>query len=66
MRHGNHNEDGKHNEHGKHKNPGNPPLAGAEGPLVPQPGAGAVLAALAVATLLGVAGGWVLRVSSPR
>ncbi|MGH2735946.1 MAG: copper resistance CopC family protein [Actinomycetota bacterium] len=61
--HANHN---KHGEHQNNSNPGNPPQALGGGPPITQPGAAAVLAALALATLFGVAGGWVLRVSNPR
>jgi methionine-rich copper-binding protein CopC len=68
-RDGHHKDRGEHNKHADHKGnkgPGNPPqAAGPDGPLVPQPGAASLLSALALATLLGVAGGWVLRVSNP-
>jgi hypothetical protein len=64
MRHGKHANmrHGKNKKHDKHDQ-NNPPQAGPGAPLVPQPGAEAILAALGFATLLGVAGGWVLRVS---
>jgi methionine-rich copper-binding protein CopC len=60
---------GKHGDHKKPNKPtgggGVPPQAAGDDPAIPQPGAAALFGALGLATLFGVLGGWVLRVSGP-
>lgn len=43
-----------------------PPLAAGETDLFPEPGGGAVVLALGIAMLLGVLGGWALRLTTPQ